>query len=72
MGVRISASSELMRYCGVCTPMLYVTPLAQFSHSLGATCALDASEMSRLLLTSRAVSPSWPALLRSTFTRISG
>ena len=32
IGVRISASSESIFLCGVCAPIWYCTPVAQFSH----------------------------------------
>ena len=72
MGVRMSASSELILLCGVCTVTLYLTPLTQLSHWVGAIWPLPLSEIKRLFETSRSVIPTWPALARSTLRRISG
>ena len=66
MGVRISASTEFIRYCGVCTGLVAhagapIEPLGG-RHLAAASSAKSAG----CWLTSRCVRPTWPAFSRST------
>src|SRR2546426_4999369 len=56
-GVDSSLWIESMRNWGVWMATGYCTPVLGSSQKFGAVCALDESEMSRSLATSRAVSP---------------
>src|SRR5919108_5918553 len=56
-GVVWSAWIESLRTCGVWIATGYWTPVFGSSQKFGVVCALDESEMSRALATSRAVSP---------------
>src|SRR3954464_12465754 len=61
-----SALSESIWNCGVCITIEYDTPLSGLREEVGATCALPARLTTRLLVTSRSVSPTYCARVRST------
>src|SRR5712692_5362610 len=63
---------ESTRTCGVWMATGYCTPVFGSIQKFGAVCELDDSEMSRSLATSRIVSPTSCAALRSTSTSSSG
>src|SRR6266851_5646225 len=63
---------ESTRTCGVWTATGYCTPVFGSIQKFGAVCELEESEMSRSLATSRIVSPTSCAAVRSTSTSSSG
>src|ERR1700739_4358825 len=63
-----SALNVSTLYCGVCITIEYETPLSRLRKYVGATWALPARLTVRELVTSRSVSPTYCARVRSTST----
>src|SRR5690348_5275490 len=72
IGMLASAFSESSRYCGVCMTIGYETPFCGLSQYVGDTWLDPARLTTMLLVTSRAVTPTSCARVRSTSTLNTG